>query len=179
MTDCIGSGEHGAPMSNAKDLVLMSLHNTIVASETTNADHEPARRILIRLFEFIALALTDPDNCDNDGEGDRQPIPERMLQHLPNITTPNGILDVLALRSFAVLFMALNSSAYAFLTPTANGPHTHALPINSNVWDDVMCAWSLAHDLDRHILDTYEFIPVAGCNLDLETFEEAGNVSQV
>ncbi|KAJ7615065.1 hypothetical protein DFH06DRAFT_1146126 [Mycena polygramma] len=45
-----------------RGLAKVTLHNTLVSSITTNADHEPARRFLIHIFIFVALAFTNPHN---------------------------------------------------------------------------------------------------------------------
>ncbi|KAJ7736366.1 hypothetical protein DFH07DRAFT_779712 [Mycena maculata] len=152
MSDSIGVGKHGIPMSNASNTVFITLHNVVVSSITTNADHEPARRFLTRIFIFVALAFTNPHNTDpaSVGAANTYPLPDGILQHLPDIETADGVLDVLALRSFVILFVALTSSAY---------PHMQgrALPVNSEVWQELSYAWTLALDLDGHIVKRYSF----------------------
>ncbi|KAJ7506272.1 hypothetical protein B0H11DRAFT_1904156 [Mycena galericulata] len=177
ITDCIGTGEHGIPISNACNCVLITLHNALVASITTNADHEPARRFLIRIFIFIALAFTNPHNTNPSEEYQQQrqrSMPSRMFQHLPDVNTPDGILDVLALRSFVVLFVALTSSAYPYQVKN-NGSHSHALPIHADMWQELSYAWTLALELDRHLHVNYEF--KVGQQPGPASFDEAADLT--
>ncbi|KAJ7026465.1 hypothetical protein C8F04DRAFT_1268106 [Mycena alexandri] len=167
ITDCIATGVHGIPIGNALLCVLMMLHNSIVSSITTNADHEPARRFLLRIFIYISRAFTDAAKA-------KKAVPTEMRQHLPDLGTADGILDVLALRSFVILFMALTSSAYPHQSPAQCGPHARALPFNTNLWKEIMCSWTLALELDMHILEAFEFEQSAGSGPG--NFEEAGNI---
>ncbi|KAJ7868442.1 hypothetical protein B0H13DRAFT_1897153 [Mycena leptocephala] len=156
---------------------------------TTNADHEPARRFLNRIFIFVALAFTNPQNADPEAEEDemadaatykkyreKQSVPHRIRQHLPDLNTPDGILDVLALRSYVVLFLALTSSAYPYLVKSRNDWHSHALQVKSDIWQEVHYAWTMALELDDYLLDDYKFeqvVPGTGP----ENFEEAADAS--
>ncbi|KAK7017848.1 hypothetical protein R3P38DRAFT_3201506 [Favolaschia claudopus] len=113
----IANGRHGIAASNLSNCVLVTLHNVLLSAVTTNADHEPARRFLIRIFIFIAFNLLDPLNTQADplraaptNANLRPPArAESLLAHLPDITTVDGLLDLLALQSFVVLYMALSS----------------------------------------------------------------------
>jgi hypothetical protein len=189
MADSIAAGTHGIPISNATNCVLVAVHNVFVSSITTNADHEPARRFLNRIFIFVALAFTNPQNADPEAEedemvdaatykkyGQKQSVPHRIRQHLPDLNTPDGILDVLALRSYVVLFVALTSSAYPYLVKSQNDWHSHALQVKSDIWQEVLYAWTMALELDAYLLDEYKFeqvVPGTGP----ENFEEAADVS--
>ncbi len=189
ITDCIATGKHAIPVSNVTNCVLITLHNALVSSITTNADHEPARRFLIRIFLFIALAFTDPlnetadaDDSDKKVDGEaykeyqqcrqQRPMPSRMLQHLPDLATSNGVLDVLALRSFVVLFMALTSSAYPYQVETT---HCQALPVSSDVWEELLFAWTMALNLDEYLSEHYTFKRLQESGP--ESIEEAADVS--
>ncbi|KAJ7843587.1 hypothetical protein B0H13DRAFT_1909301 [Mycena leptocephala] len=185
----IAAGTHGIPISNATNCVLVAVHNVFVSSITTNADHEPARRFLNRIFIFVALAFTNPQNADPEAEEDemadaatykkyreKQSVPHRIRQHLPDLNTPDGILDVLALRSYVVLFLALTSSAYPYLVKSRNDWHSHALQVKSDIWQEVHYAWTMALELDDYLLDDYKFeqvVPGTGP----ENFEEAADAS--
>ena len=61
-SDCIAIGRHGIPASNVTECVLTTLHNVMLSNVITNADHEPARRLLLRMFAFFAMAVLDPYN---------------------------------------------------------------------------------------------------------------------
>ncbi|KAJ7018722.1 hypothetical protein C8F04DRAFT_1198623 [Mycena alexandri] len=124
------------------EMVHLDRYTTLI---TTNADHEPARRFLLRIFIYISRAFTDAAKA-------KKAVPTEMRQHLPDLGTADGILDVLALRSFVILFMAL----------TSVGPHARALPFNTNLWKEIMCSWTLALELDMHILEAFEFEQSAG-----------------
>ena len=74
ITHCIGAGRHGIPAANVSHCVFVSLHNAITAASTTNVDHEPARRFLVRMFIFVALAFTDLRNgADKDSKQTHRP----------------------------------------------------------------------------------------------------------
>ncbi|KAJ7222665.1 hypothetical protein B0H12DRAFT_1241098 [Mycena haematopus] len=72
-TDCIASGRHAIPMSNVSKCVLTTLHNVMLSSILTNADHEPARRVLLRIFALFALAVIDPLNKNTMAEEQTDP----------------------------------------------------------------------------------------------------------
>ncbi|KAJ7017005.1 hypothetical protein C8F04DRAFT_1158367 [Mycena alexandri] len=111
---------------------------------------------------------------EQDEEDDvEECLPRRILDHLPDLQTAEGILDVLALRSFIIIYLALASDAYDNMEKSTVGPCAWALPVDSRVWVDVMCAWSLAVDLDEYIQQYYDFSPRDGC--DLEDFDAAAD----
>jgi hypothetical protein len=113
LTNCIGVGRHGIPASNLSHCVFVTLHNTVMADSMTNANHEPMRGLLIRIFIFITLAFVDPQNGNLRTNHQSSRPTSWMVAHLPDITTSNGVLDLLVLCSFIVLFVVLNGSSYA------------------------------------------------------------------
>lgn len=180
ITDCIGAGLHGLPISNASNLVLMCLHNTIVAKQTTNEDHRHARYTLLRLFQGVGIALVDPFNeeeCqpdDSEEDEDRpEGLPENVRTHLPDLTSSEGVLDLLALRSFSILLLALDSDAYTN-AQTREGARAKVLPVSPEVFSQVMAAWSVVHALDEHIAADYEFVSADSAFGDFATAAEVG-----
>lgn len=198
ITNCIGVGRHAIPISSVSHCVFVTLHNVLLSSFTTNADHEPARRYLIRMFIFIALAFTDPHNTyamDDDqsasqmkGKGKakpkgtdtyeqyrrRQPLTARMRAHLPDLTTADGLLDLIALRSFVVLFIALGNKAYDF--QVTNGSLEEALPLDSQICREIEYAWTLVTALDDYIGQNYDFMIKHGCS-GVESYMDVSDVS--
>lgn len=158
ITNCIGVGRHGIPISNLSHCIFVALHNTVLASTTTNADHEPARRFLIRIFIFVVLAFVDPRNGGATAGGLGWRRTARMSAHLPDLTTCHGVLDILALRSFVVLFLALTGSKYAYLVESrAKG----VLPLDVNTAQEMSLVWKLAHDIVDHITHAFVFEKVS------------------
>lgn len=181
MDDSIGVGLHGVPISNSMNCVLTALHNCIAEKIHTNANHEIAREFLVKNFEFICSALVDPGNRvqaehRKQEDDDDECLPRRIRDHLPDLESAEGILDVLALRSFVILYLALAPYAYDKMEKSTVGPYS-ALPVDNKVWADVMCAWSMAVDLDEHIKECYTFKPNREC--DLKDFDAAADVSVV
>jgi hypothetical protein len=128
----------------------------MVSAITTNADHEPARQLLLRIFIFIGAVLmypTDPELGRGDAghPASTAPftMPETARLHLPDLTQSEGVIDFLALRSFIALYPALITSAYAHSIKAS------ALPINDQLWQDVEIAWRFAVELDQYIDEHY------------------------
>ncbi|KAF7344813.1 hypothetical protein MVEN_01642400 [Mycena venus] len=192
-TACIAAGRHGIPASNLTRCVLVTLHNVMLSAVTTNADHEPARRFLLRIFVFIALAFIDKENADlldpkrqpttktSKGKGKapqaaaekeeerlikdhyereacrrHSKLPDRVLQHLPDLADKAGIVDLLGLRAFVVLYLALYSSLYEYKVKD-EASDQQALPIDTGLWTELQYAWEVAVWLDRWIEKQYEF----------------------
>jgi hypothetical protein len=83
---------------------------------------------------------------------------------------------VLALQSYVVLFVAFTSLAYPYLVKSQNNWHSHALQVKSDIWQEVLYAWTMALELNAYLLDKYKFeqvVPGTGP----EIFEEAADVS--
>ncbi|KAJ7770711.1 hypothetical protein B0H16DRAFT_1715364 [Mycena metata] len=182
--DCIGVGLHGVPMSNSTHCVLTALHNSIAGTIHTNANHEIARQFLLKNFQFVCMAMLDPRHrygvCrgedDNDNEADDDDddcLPQRIRDHLPDLETAEGVLDLLALRSFVILYLALATGAYDEAEKSTVGPYSWALPVGMQLWEDVMCGWMLVVDLDEHITNAYTFATRG--NSALPDFETAAN----
>ncbi|KAJ7205123.1 hypothetical protein B0H12DRAFT_1080374 [Mycena haematopus] len=155
MTDCIGAGRHGIPISNLSHCVYVSLHNTVLAKSTTNADHEPARRFLVRIFIFTMLAFMEPRDGSGgrgrDGGGPR--LAARTRAHIPDLSTNNGVLDLLALRSFVVLVVAINGSGYAYSMDNAQT----LLPLETEAARELSLAWKLAHNVIDYVSSAFTF----------------------
>ncbi|KAJ6487974.1 hypothetical protein C8R45DRAFT_1097823 [Mycena sanguinolenta] len=152
LTDCIGVGRHGIPISNVSHCVYTTLHNTVVSRSTTNADHKPARRFLIRIFIFIVLAFVDPHNGADHTRG----LSARTRDHLPDLSISDGVVDLLSLRSFVVLFIALNSSGYAYLVDKSK-TDKDLLPVETEAARELSLAWKLAHDLIPFVSKSFTF----------------------
>ncbi|KAJ7815437.1 hypothetical protein B0H14DRAFT_3476200 [Mycena olivaceomarginata] len=180
MTNCIGLGRHGVPASNLSHCVFVTLHNTVLSESTTNADHEPARRFLIRIFIFVVLAFVDIRNGGTAAGGLGQRPTARMSAHLPDVTTCHGVLDLLALRSFVVLFLALNGSKYAYLV---NGTEKNVLPMGVETAREMSLVWKLAHNIVEHITQTFVFETVSSSApvgaRDPSSFSDAADLALV
>lgn len=178
MTNCISLGRHGVPASNLTHCVFVTLHNTVLSESTTNTDHEPARRFLIRIFIFVALAFVDIRNGGTAAGGLGQRPTARMSAHLPDVTTCHGVLDLLALRSFVVLFLALNGTKYAYLV---NGREKNVLPMDVETAREMSLVWKLAHNIVEHITQTFVFETVSSSApvgvRDPSSFSDAADVS--
>ncbi|KAJ7021361.1 hypothetical protein C8F04DRAFT_1273791 [Mycena alexandri] len=176
--DSIGAGMHGLPGSNTLYCVLTALHNLITDRISTNASHEKSRLFLAKNWEFFVIVLTDPGNSHVEdgrerGEEDKVYVPQRICDHVPDLETADGILDILALRSYMILYFALTPSAYIGTKPSTVKPFARALNITEHVWQAIMCSWGLAIQLDDYISENYNFIAKEGCKF--ETFYHAGN----
>ncbi|KAJ7810248.1 hypothetical protein B0H14DRAFT_2607535 [Mycena olivaceomarginata] len=136
-------------------LRLFTLHNTVLSESMTNADHEPA-----------------------GGLGQR--LTARMSAHLPDVTTCHGVLDLLALRSFVVLFLALNGTKYAYLV---NGREKNVLPMDVETAWEMSLVWKLAHNIVEHITQTFVFETVSSSApvgvWDPSSFSDAADVTGV
>ncbi|KAJ7738616.1 hypothetical protein B0H16DRAFT_1570262 [Mycena metata] len=177
--DAIGAGMHGVPASNTTNCILSALHNCIADEISTNASHEGARLFLVKNWQFFVTVLTDPGNHDAlDANSIKNTyIPRRVLEQVPDLESPSGILDILALRSYIILFFALTPSSYYNSRASPVGPYTHALNVTDKVWEEVTCAWTLALELDEHIKNAYEFIAQDGC--ELESFDDAADEAAI
>ncbi|KAF7373699.1 hypothetical protein MSAN_00580900 [Mycena sanguinolenta] len=172
LTDCIGAGRHGVPISNLSHCVYVTLHNTVCAKSTTNADHEPARRFLVR------------GRSEADGIS---PLPSaRTRVHLPDLSTNHGVIDLLALRSFVILVLALNGSSYAY-SVSRDPVDNDILPLETEEARELSLAWKLAHNLVDYVSGAFTFTktPVRASSsspLDVRTpasFAEAADLSLV
>ncbi|KAF7367183.1 hypothetical protein MSAN_00978200 [Mycena sanguinolenta] len=158
LNDCMGVGRHGIPISNLSHCVYTTLHNTVVSKSTTNADHEPARRFLIRIFIFIVLAFVKPRNGAGGRGRSEGGLSARTREHLPDLATNDGIVDILALRSFVVLSLALNGSGYQYSVDKDNGD---LLPLETEAARELSLAWKLAHDLVEFVSHVFIFEKIA------------------
>ncbi|KAJ7214682.1 hypothetical protein B0H12DRAFT_1079171 [Mycena haematopus] len=180
-TDCIASGRHAIPMSNVSECVLTTLHNVMLSSILTNADHEPARRVLLRMFALFALAIIDPQHRNSvaTDETDDEPRAGKNAQlssrsnpilrtHTPEITSPQGIVDLLAVRSFTILFMPLSSALYNFI-------QDDVLPFDRVLFKEIRYLWSLANELDTCIAQRYTIRNTNGSDVLPTSFAEAAD----
>ncbi|KAJ7754415.1 hypothetical protein B0H14DRAFT_3512572 [Mycena olivaceomarginata] len=138
------------------------------------------RRLLIRIFIFIALAFVDPQNGNPRTNHQSSRPTSRMAAHLPDITTSNGVLDLLALRSFIVLFVALNGSSYASLV---DRDEKNIMQLEVEAARELSLAWKLAHDLVEHISSGFTFdtaVPSSPSDAKVPTtFSEAADIALV
>ena len=147
--DSIALGTHHVPMTNIMHCVLNALHNVIVSSFTTNADHEPARLILLKILQFVGISLVDPHSTSEGLEIDSDFEPSQFLDdRLPDLLSRDGIIDLLALRSFAIIFLALATKAYASL-------RDGVLSVSEAICREVESTWTVVAALDRFINYTY------------------------
>ncbi|KAJ6497598.1 hypothetical protein C8R45DRAFT_983537 [Mycena sanguinolenta] len=156
ITDCIATGRHAIPISNVSHCVFVTLHNTLLAKSTTNADHEPARRFLVRMFIFIVLALCDPQNGAKGRVQGHPRLTDKTKAHLPDLATSNGVVDLLALRSFVVLVIALRGSSYPYAIEK-EGHAVPLLPLETEEARELSLAWKLAYDLIDHVDASFSF----------------------
>ncbi|KAJ7511094.1 hypothetical protein B0H11DRAFT_1953928 [Mycena galericulata] len=133
--DSIAIGAHMAPACHAERLVDSVNHNTFTSDVTTNVDHAPARRLLLRLWIFTA---------------DRLVGPRTHTEHLPVLTEHQGILDLLALRSFVILYLAIDPAHYQ--------TDEHRLVVGKDVWAEVRVCWDLVVELDKYIEENYDMV---------------------
>ncbi|KAJ7622460.1 hypothetical protein FB45DRAFT_1032127 [Roridomyces roridus] len=138
--DSIGLGRHVVPAANITACVYTALHNTITGSATTNADHESARQFLVRIFIFWTLKLVD-----------RGAPTRRERAHLPDLLRKEGVIDLLALRSFVVLFVALSRSLYK------DSAVDQGLPLSDDMTKELSFAWKQAHAIVKHVEASYNF----------------------
>ncbi|KAJ7688766.1 hypothetical protein B0H14DRAFT_3668967 [Mycena olivaceomarginata] len=168
-----------------RSCVLVTLHNTMISAHTTNADHEPARRLFPRIFAFVALAFVDPHNAKYADEGvtysfetrrfvnGKSSIPsrpsrpgqrrtERMKAHLLDLQSPASVVELLALRAFVVLFLAFDSSAYK----VGDSRHSRAARhIGVGVPEELQFIWTLIVALYKYIEHQFDF-RLRGNNMD-------------
>lgn len=119
--DSAGLGTHSMPISNIMHCVLNTLHLVLIDDVTTNVDPEPSRLIPIKIFQFVALVMIDPLAQQEFGERPTTcGLTEFWKGKVPDITKQDGLADLLALRSFVVIFLALGTESY--LNLHKNGP---------------------------------------------------------
>ncbi|KAJ7650287.1 hypothetical protein FB45DRAFT_887489 [Roridomyces roridus] len=159
MSDCIALGRHAAPSAQISQCVLAALHNTILT--TTSVDHEPVQQFLIRIFIFWASRLTKGDIKE-----------EFTRMHLPDISRKEGILDLMVLRSFVVLLLALRSSSYRA------DREDHNIPLSTDFARELSVAWRQAHAVATFIDGAYCLRPCGGQPTSQMpiSFTEAANV---
>lgn len=166
--DSIGAGSHFLNRALSK-AVLVTFHNVMASKITTNADHEPARRVLLRMFIAICLCLT------HSFAKNAEPLPQRYLDHIPNLYTPAGLVDYFAIRTFVVLFPALCSDSYPHIV--RDGKH-EVLPINPDVWDEVQYAWKLAVQVEGWLRHNYNIVITdPGTGIEGQYFNTVADVS--
>ena len=100
------------------------------------------------------------------------------VPQIADLTTSSGIVDVLALRSFVILYLAFESTRY---TDAVGGGRSWALPVDTALAQELSFAWMLAHNLVDHITHTFAFVTVArpvNSTVRLpSSFSEAADVS--
>ncbi|KAJ7871134.1 hypothetical protein B0H14DRAFT_3439590 [Mycena olivaceomarginata] len=163
MTNCIGLGHHGVPASNLSHCVFVTLHNTVLSESTTNADHKPARRFLIRIFILWRSLLSISETVAQAAGGPW--------------TAPDGQDECTSPR---LLFLALNGTKYAYLV---NGREKNVLPMDVETAREMSLVWKLAHNIVEHITQTFVFETVSSSApvgvRDPSSFSDAADLALV
>ncbi|KAJ6603067.1 hypothetical protein B0H10DRAFT_1957905 [Mycena sp. CBHHK59/15] len=89
LTDCIGMGHHGHCAAEISPAVHCTLHNVLTNGSTTNADHDTARHLLVRIGIFQSLRLLG-----------RSPG-----VHVPDLTIGEQVFDLVNLLSFVPQYL--------------------------------------------------------------------------
>ncbi|KAJ7732498.1 hypothetical protein B0H14DRAFT_2639828 [Mycena olivaceomarginata] len=78
----------------------------------------------------------------------------------PTSTTPAGLVDYFAIRTFAVLFPALCSDSYPYIFRDGKDK---LLPINPDVWAEVQYPWELAMQLENMVHTGWDIVITKPC----------------
>ncbi|KAK7049017.1 hypothetical protein R3P38DRAFT_2764885 [Favolaschia claudopus] len=103
LEDTIAHGLHSINACQIQATVFNVLHNFITEGSLANAEHRPIQTLLIRIFIYWVHLLTKPDLDQT---------------HAPNIHTQEGLLDLLTLYSYIVLYPALLLEGYPLIAAT-------------------------------------------------------------
>ncbi|KAF7335850.1 hypothetical protein MSAN_02331500 [Mycena sanguinolenta] len=133
LNDCMGVGRHGIPISNLSHCVYTTLHNTVVSN--------------------LAMAPAVAGEV-------RGGLSARTREHLPDLATSDGIVDILALQSFVVLSVALNGSGYQY-SVDKDKDNGDLLPLETEAARELSLAWKLAHDLVEFVSHAFIFEKIA------------------
>ncbi|KAK7038359.1 hypothetical protein R3P38DRAFT_2770628 [Favolaschia claudopus] len=98
LQDTIAHGLHSINAAQIQPTVFNILHNFISEGSFANAEHRPIQSLLIRMFIYwVEVLLREP------------PLSTR---HAPDLYTEEGLLDLLTLYSYVVLYPALLLDGY-------------------------------------------------------------------
>ncbi|KAJ7264272.1 hypothetical protein C8J57DRAFT_1512349 [Mycena rebaudengoi] len=144
---CLSYGFHGHTGCQISLSVWTIFHNTLASSVTTNADHTTARFLLLRVFRFMAEEIM----AGNSG-----------ALHVPCITSPAGLHELMSILSFVAIYSALDSSRY--------GPHQTTPPMESaEAYSELLHVQSIAAQLRDHIAEHYTLKLITGEHHDFHT----------
>jgi hypothetical protein len=124
LDNCAATGLHGHCAAALSAGIWCALHNVMTDNATTNADHATAHWLLIRIFIFQARHL----------------LAHCSLLHVPDLSEPTHVFDLINLMCFVILFPALDSAGYEHLD---NG----MLPMQRDRFAELMYAWDLTSEL--------------------------------
>ncbi|KAJ6447375.1 hypothetical protein C8R45DRAFT_948567 [Mycena sanguinolenta] len=143
ITDCITTGCHAIPISNISHYLQNS------AGCLLNC-------LRCWTWELDSTHLSRPYCAGVTTAGSNIRLTNKTKVHLPNLSTSSGIIDLLALRGFIVLVVALNSACYAHAVDR-NVNSVPLLPLETEKARELSLAWKLAHDLMDHISTDFSF----------------------
>ncbi|KAK7030799.1 hypothetical protein R3P38DRAFT_3188499 [Favolaschia claudopus] len=104
LEDTIAHGLHSINAAQIQPTVFNVLHNFITEGAFANAEHHPIQLLLIRMFIYwVEILMRNP------------PL---STIHSPNIHTGEGLLDLLTLYSYVILYPALLLDTYPLMKPT-------------------------------------------------------------
>ncbi|KAJ7652198.1 hypothetical protein DFH06DRAFT_1134717 [Mycena polygramma] len=143
LEDTVACGVHTIQSEQAEAAVQVILHHVVTEDASTNASHDSARWLLVRLFIFWVEKILQNAPLESN--------------HFPDIETKYGLLQLLCLQSYIILYPALDLTAYA-----AHGHTTDrfgdALPMHIDRYREYEFALFSAMRLGAHIescLDVY------------------------
>lgn len=146
----IADSLHFIPGASMDKAVEVTLHNIVMNYLSTNVDHTTARRLLTHIYIYQAEYIM----AGNVEAG-----------HVPDLTTPAGIVDLLYLQSFVVLSPAFDTPSYAALVDGL-------LPIGTERLEELQCAWNTVGRLLAFIEDNYVYSANASDEEDSESDSE-------
>jgi hypothetical protein len=89
-------GHHGHYAAEISSVVHCVLHNVLTNGATTNADHDTARHLLVRIGIFQSLRL----------------LGQSPGVHVPDLTIGEQVFDLVNLLCFCSLYPALSAHSY-------------------------------------------------------------------
>lgn len=125
LEDTIAAGVHTIHAAQAEAAVQVVLHHSVTESFSTNASHDSVLWLLVRLYIFWVQNILHRTSCAHFPRYRLDFVtadynPELDHEHVPNIETRRGLLELLFLHSYVVLYPSLNPAAYDSAAPTRN-----------------------------------------------------------
>ncbi|KAK6977637.1 hypothetical protein R3P38DRAFT_3237051 [Favolaschia claudopus] len=105
LEDTVASGLHSINGAQIQPAIFTVLHNFVTEGYHANAEHRVIQWLLVRMFIFWAEII-------------QRERPE-MPMHYPSLGTAQGLLDLLTLHSYVVLYPALLLEPYQNMPPTS------------------------------------------------------------